>query len=180
MTLNETTVLVYFVRQKFILFILFLLRMCSNIENTQKWFKIGFCNFCQQKKNKSSSEILFFTYRSIVSFWQNTCTHTNTNKPSRIMTKIELYLRPLITLTNPSIKNIAFVGGKGAAKPWGEWAKDALEFSRAPVLASRVKTARVAALPRKLSHARKQFCQLKGPLKMPQKFSSALNSCLGS
>ena len=180
MTLNETTVLVYFVRQKFILFILFLLRMCSDIENTQKWFKIGFCNFCQQKKNKFSFEILFFTYSSIVSFRQNTCTHTITNKPSRIMTKIELYLRPLITLTNPSIKNVAFVGGRGAAKPWGEWEEDALEFSRAFVLASRVKTARMAALPRKLSHARKQFCQLTGPLKMPQKFSSALNSCLGS
>ena len=180
MTLNETTVLVYFVRQKFILFILVLLRMCSNIENTQKWFKIGFCNFCQQKKNKSSSQILFFTYSSIVSFRQNTCTHTNTNKPSRIMTKIDLYLRPLITLTNPSIKNVGFVGGRGAAKPWGEWEEDALEFSRAFVLASRVKTARMAALPRKLSHTRKQFCQLKGPLKMPQKFSSALNSCLGS
>ena len=94
--------------------------------------------------------------------------------------KIELYIRPLITLTNPSIKNVAFVGGRGAAKPWGEWDEDALEFSRAFVLASRVKTARMAALPRKLSHARKQFCQLKGPLKMPQKFSSALNSCLGS
>ena len=106
--------------------------------------------------------------------------HTNTNKPSRIMTKIELYLRPLITLTNPSIKNVAFVGGRGAAKPWGEWEEDALEFSRAFVLASRVKTARMAALPRKLSHARKQFCQLTGPLKMLQKFSSALNSCLGS
>ena len=45
------------------------------------------------------------------------------------MTKIELYLRPLITLTNLSIKNVAFVGGKGAAKPWGEWEEDALEFS---------------------------------------------------
>ena len=60
--------------------------------------------------------------------------------------KIELYLRPLITLTNPSIKNVAFVGGRGAAKPWGEWEEDALEFSRAFVLASRVKTARMAAL----------------------------------
>ena len=71
------------------------------------------------------------------------------------MTKIELYPRPLITLTNPSIKNVAFVGGRGATKPWGEWEGDALEFSRAFVLASRVKTARMAALPRKLSHARK-------------------------
>ena len=96
------------------------------------------------------------------------------------MTKIELYLRPLITLTNPPIKNVACVGGKGAAKPWGEWEGDALEFSRAFVLASRVQTARMAASPRKLSHARKQFRQLKGLLKMPQKFSSALNSCLGS
>ena len=77
------------------------------------------------------------------------------------MTKIELYLRPLITLTNPSIKNVGFVGGRGAAKPWGEWEEDALEFSRAFVLASRVKTARMAALPRKLSHTRKQFCQLR-------------------
>ena len=122
--------------------------------------KLAFSISVNRKKNKSSFE--------------------NTNKPSRIMTKIELYLRPLITLTNPSIKNVAFVGGRGAAKPWGEWEEDALEFSRAFVLASRVKTARMAALPRKLSHARKQFCQLKGPLKMPQKFSSALNSCLGS
>ena len=64
------------------------------------------------------------------------------------MTKIELYLRPLITLTNPSIKNVAFVGGRGAAKPWGEWEGDALEFSRAFVLASRVKTARMAAFTR--------------------------------
>lgn len=136
--------------------------------------------FLSTEKKKSSFEILFFTYSSIVSFRQITCTHTNINKPSHIMTKIELYIRPLITLTNPPIKNVACVGGRGTAKAWGEWEGDALEFSRAFVLASRVQTARMAALPRKLSHARKQFRQLKGPLKMPQKLSSALNSCLGS
>lgn len=79
--------------------------------------------------------------------------------------KVELYLRPLITLTNPSIKYVAFVGGRGAAKPWGEWDEDALEFSRAFVLASRVKTARMAALPRKLSHARKHILPTKRALK---------------
>lgn len=135
--------------------------------------QIGLCNFCQQKK-KSSFEILFSTYSSIISFRQNTCIHTNTNKPSRIMTKIELYLRPLITLTNPSIKNVACVSGRGAAKPWGEWEGDALEFSRAFVLASRVQTARMAASPRKLSHARKQLRQLKRAIKKCRRYSVRL------
>jgi len=180
MTLNETTVLVYFVRQKFILFILFFIAyVCVQILKIHKNdSKIGFCNFCQQKKNKSSFEILFSTYSSIVSFRQNTCTHTNTNKPSRIMTKIELYIRPLITLTNPVIKKCSLCRWKRNCKALGRMGRR--RFGIFSCLRSRVQTARMAASPRKLSHARKQFRQLKGPLKMPQKFSSALNSCLGS